>query len=87
MFVISDGSPCAHGYHGYSAYEDVRSKVKKVEADGFDVIQISIDRINDVELMFDKHIYLRDLSKLHTELSQIVKKAVLSDKKTIVSTE
>ena len=85
MFVISDGEPAAYCYWGDSAYRDVRENVRKIERDGFDVIQISIDRIRDVQKMFDKYITIDNVSNLQRNLSQIVKKVVLDDKKTTIS--
>ena len=85
MFVISDGEPAAYSYWGDSAYRDVRENVKKIENDGFDVIQISIDTVRGVDKMFNKYISIHDISNLQRNLSQIVKKVVLDDKKTTIS--
>lgn len=86
MFVISDGEPCAHGYGGYDAIEDVRKKVEKVEAMGFNVIQITIDNVYTSDKMFTKHVELKDdLSELPKRLSEVIKKVVLDDKKTVIT--
>lgn len=88
MFVLSDGVPCAHGYYGRESEMDVHSKVKKVEAMNFTVIQVTIDTMSDesCKRMFNNVIHLeRDLSDLPRKLGKIVKKAILKDRKTDVS--
>jgi len=86
MFVISDGNPAAYDYYGASAARDVRQNVTKLENDNFTVIQISIDTVSDVSEMFTNYIDLtHDLSKFPRNLGKIIKKAVVSDKKTIVT--
>lgn len=86
MFVLSDGQPCASGYGGWSAIQDVRSKVKQVEGMGFTVIQISIDHVHYAKEMFDNVISLEyDISNLPKKLSQIIKKAIVRSKITTVS--
>ena len=86
MFVLSDGSPCASNYSGWSSIQDVKSKVKQVEKMGFTVVQISIDYVNYAKEMFDNVISLEyDISNLPKRLSQIIKKAIVKSKTTTVS--
>jgi hypothetical protein len=86
MFVLSDGSPAAHGYGGWSAIEDTRSKVNSVEKLGFTVIQVSIDSIRYAKEMFTNVISLNyDLSSFPKKLSQVIKKAIVKNKHTTVS--
>jgi nitric oxide reductase activation protein len=86
MFVISDGEPAAYNYHGASAIHDVKQNVSKLENDNFTVIQISIDTVRNVSEMFTNYIDLtQDLSKFPKTLGKIIKKAVVGDKKTIVT--
>lgn len=88
FFVISDGAPCASGYWGGSAMRDVKSAVNEIEGKGFDVIQITIDggmTTSQVKkYMGFKHVIdLRDsLKELPKQLSKLVKKAVMENKKT-----
>ena len=88
MFVLSDGCPCAYNYYGASAAAHVRECVKKVEAMGFTVVQVTIDTMNDdvCKKMFTNVIHLeKDLSAFPRVLGKIVKKAVLENKKTTVT--
>ena len=86
MFVISDGEPAAYNYYGASAIHDVKQNVSKLENDNFTVIQISIDTVRNVSEMFTNYIDLtQDLSKFPKTLGKIIKKAVVGDKKTIVT--
>ena len=88
MFVLSDGLPCAREYWGKSAEEDVRSKVKKVEAMDFTVVQVTIDTMNDEDCkrMFTNVIHLEnDLADLPKKLGKVIKKAILNNRKTEIS--
>lgn len=86
MIVISDGDPCAIGYGGDAALKDVKKHVEKVEKMDFEVIQVSIDKVYGVELMFTKYIDLiSGLSELPKKLGEVIKKVVVSDKKTIIT--
>jgi hypothetical protein len=88
MFVLSDGLPCAREYWGRSAEDDVRNKVKKVEAMGFTVVQVTIDTMNDesCKRMFSNVIHLeQDLADLPKKLGKVIKKAILGNRKTTVS--
>ena len=86
MFILSDGSPAAHGYTGTSALQDTKEKVKIVEKMGFTVIQVSIDHIRYAKEMFTNVISLEyDLSNLPKRLSQVIKKAIVRSKQTTVS--
>ena len=86
MFVLSDGSPAAHYYCGYTAVEDTKKKVKEVEGMGFTVIQVSIDFVNYAKEMFTNVISLEyDLANLPKRLSQMIKKTIVRSKTTTVS--
>ena len=83
MFVLSDGDPCAYDYWGYSAERDVYNKVKQVEGMDFTVVQVCIDTVNSAHDMFDNVIDLKNkLKNLPKELSKIIKKAIVNNKKT-----
>lgn len=86
MFVISDGEPCASGYHGMGAVEDVHKKVKEVEGMDFTVIQVCIDSVGCARDMFDNVISLNyDLANFPKRLSQVIKKSIVKSKQTTVS--
>ena len=86
MFILSDGEPCAYEYHGRSAMNHVRSKVKEVEKMNFDVVQICIDYVYDATSMFDNVIDLKnDVSNLPKELSKIIKNSIVNNKVTEIS--
>lgn len=85
MFVISDGSPCAGNYYGKEARLDTRKKVLQAEKLNFDIIQVSIDKVDDVKSMFDKYIDIKDsLGELPKKLSGIIKKVIADNKNTII---
>lgn len=86
MFVLSDGEPAANGYYGLMSRKDVRSNVTKVQQMDFDVIQVSINYVGHVSEMFDKYISLEyDLANFPKKLAQVIKKAIVNDKKTTIS--
>ena len=86
MFVISDGEPAAYAYHGREAIRDVKHNVELLEKDDFTIIQISIDTVSKVSEMFTNYIDLtKDLSVFPKLLGKIIKKAIVRDKKTIVT--
>jgi hypothetical protein len=68
LFVLSDGGPCARGYHGSSAIEDVRKKVLKAEAMGFQVIQIAINTCVPSAQMFNHYITMTDIKNLPKDM-------------------
>lgn len=68
LFVLSDGGPCARGYHGTSAIEDVRKKVLKAEAMGFQVIQIAINTCVPSAQMFNHYITMTDIKNLPKDM-------------------
>ena len=68
LFVLSDGGPCARGYHGASAIEDVRKKVLKAEAMGFQVIQIAINTCVPSAQMFNHYITMTDIKNLPKDM-------------------
>jgi len=68
LFVLSDGGPCAHEYHGRSAVNDVRKKVLQAEALGFQVIQIAISEYVPSSEMFNHYITMTDMSTLPKDL-------------------
>lgn len=86
FFVISDGTPCANDYWGSEARDDTREYVEKAEKLDFDIIQVSIDKVEGVEDMFTKYIDIssENISDLPKKLNKIIKEAVLNDKKTTV---
>lgn len=81
MFVLSDGEPCAGDYHGSSAINDTRTKVKRVTRMGFDVCQVAINHSYDPKTMFDHAVVFEDLSTLARDLNKFVKKAILKNQK------
>lgn len=86
MFVISDGYPAAHAYHGWAAIEDVRKKVEKVSTMDIDVVQISIEYIEHAKNMFTNFIDLSgDAGNLAKNLSNTVKKLIIQNKKTTIT--
>ena len=86
MIVISDGSPSAQNYRGYEAIADTCAKVKQVEAMDFDVIQVMIEQFSSSKEMFTNVIDLTsDLSRFPARLGKLIKKFIVSDKKTEVS--
>ena len=86
LFIISDGEPAAHGYGGMSAREDVKKRVEEAERDGFTVVQITIDNVHGSKDMFKNVVDLKkDLSAFPKLLSGVIKKAIVDDKKTVVS--
>jgi nitric oxide reductase activation protein len=86
MLILSDGEPYAlDGYSGDYAIADVKKNVKLVKDMDFDVVQVSIQEIDRAKEMFDNVICLYDdLSNLPKELSLLVKKLIISDKKTSI---
>ncbi len=87
MLILSDGEPYAlDGYYGDYAIDDVRKNVELVEKMDFDVIQVSIQRIDRAKEMFKNVICLyNDLANLPKELSLLVKKLIIADKKTVIT--
>lgn len=87
MLILSDGEPYAlDGYWGDYAINDVKKNVDLVEKMDFDVIQVSIQRIDRAKEMFKNVICLyNDLANLPKELSLLVKKLVIADKKTVIT--
>lgn len=87
MLILSDGEPYAlNGYSGSYAINDVRKNVELVEKMDFDVIQVSIQQIDRARDMFKNVICLyNDLANLPKELSLLVKKLIIADKKTVIS--
>jgi len=87
MLILSDGEPCALGdYYGDYAIEDVKKNVEIVEKMDFEVIQVSIQEIDRAKEMFKNVVCLyNDLSNLPKELSLLVKKLIITDKKTVIS--
>ena len=86
MFVLSDGSPAAYRYHGTAAEQDVKENVAKVEKMGFTVIQVCIDTVPRAKYMFSNVIDLKnDIANLPKQLSCLIKKLIVKDKKTEIS--
>jgi hypothetical protein len=86
MFVISDGYPAAHGYHGMAAVQDVRKNVDKVSTMDIDVVQISIEYISHAKDMFKNFIDLSgDAGNLAKNLSNTIKKLIIQNKKTTIT--
>lgn len=85
MLVISDGDPCAGDYYGKSAVFDTRKKVLEAEKLDFDIIQISIDEVENTKKMFSKYINLeKSLEELPKKLGAVVKKVILDNKKSVI---
>lgn len=85
MFVLSDGEPAAHHYYGPPAYRDVREKVTEVQKMGIDVVQISIERVDGVEEMFDNYIEIyHDAANMAKNLAGVVKKLIQKNKHTTI---
>ena len=82
LFVLSDGSPLAGGYHGSFAIEHTRKCVQKSEALGFTIIQISIDGVYDPSQMFRHYLKMTDISSLAKNMGILIKKEILSSSKT-----
>lgn len=68
LFVLSDGGPCARGYHGASAIADVRKKVHEAENLGFQVIQIAINTCVPSKDMFNHYITMTDIKNLPKDM-------------------
>ena len=86
MFVISDGSPEAIDYYGYGAIQDTKKKVLEAEALGFNIVQVCIDRVHGCHEMFKHVITLdSDIANFPKKFGQIVKKAIVADKKTVIT--
>jgi nitric oxide reductase activation protein len=87
MLILSDGEPYAlGGYCDDVAIKDVKNNVELVEKLDFDVIQVSIQRIDRAKEMFKNVICLyNDLANLPKELSLLVKKLIIADKKTVIT--
>jgi cobalamin biosynthesis protein CobT len=68
LFVLSDGGPCARGYHGASAIADVRKKVHEAENLGFQVIQIAINTCVPSADMFNHYITMTDIKNLPKDM-------------------
>lgn len=84
MFIMSDGCPAAYDYFGDEAVKDVKNSVKKVESMGFKVCQVSINKVEGVEEMFNRYTEIFDLSNLPKKLGDLIKESVLEDKKTVI---
>ena len=84
MFVISDGSPCAIDYSGYSAVGDTAKKIKKAETNyDMDIIGVCIDSVPQMGEMYSSHIDLRrDLSLFAKNLGKIIKTKILNNRET-----
>lgn len=87
MFVLSDGEPAASDYCGDSAIRDVRKRVTEVQNMNFEVFQITIDTVSRADEMFDNVIDLtKDLSRLPKLLGEIIKKSIIKNKITDITT-
>lgn len=84
FFIMSDGAPCAGGYHGHSAMDHVRECVHKVEKMNFNVVQVCINASYDPSEMFRNYVILEDMSTLAVELAKAIKKSTMSAAKTHV---
>lgn len=76
LFVLSDGGPCAHHYHGRAAINDVRKKVLQAEAMGFQVIQIAISEVVPSSEMFNHFIKMTDIANLPKDMVNYMSKKV-----------
>lgn len=88
MFVLSDGQPSAHNYRGYGAVLDTKEKVAKAEKLDIDIIQISIDYVPAAKEMFKNYIDISgDCCNLAKKLSCIIKKLIVKNKSTVITTQ
>ena len=87
MLILSDGEPYAlNGYYGDTAINDVKKNVELVEKMDFEVIQVSIQQIDSAKEMFKNVVCLyNDLANLPKELSLLVRKLIVADKKTVIT--
>lgn len=86
MFVISDGSPCANDYGGYSAIRDTRNKIVKAQTTlNMNIIGICIDADVPGDQLYDTHVDLLDLSTLPKVLGQMIKKTIMENRSTVTS--
>ena len=89
LFVLSDGCPCAVDYCGYEAIRDTAEKIRKAEALGFEIIQVTISdsfKPEDIKLMFKESIALEnDLSELPQKLGAVLRNKILEKKVTTTS--
>jgi nitric oxide reductase activation protein len=87
MLILSDGEPYAlNGYYGDTAISDVKKNVELVEKMDFEVIQVSIQQIDSAKEMFKNVVCLyNDLANLPKELSLLVRKLIVADKKTVIT--
>ena len=86
MFVISDGCPSARNYVGDMAIKDTHDKVQEVKKMGFSVVQVCIDDVYGCNEMFEHVISLQsDVANFPKKLGQVIKKAIVADKKTIIT--
>jgi uncharacterized protein YegL len=76
LFVISDGEPCAHDYHGAASVEDTKRKVIMTENLGLQVIQIAIDSSVRSERMFKHYIKMTDIANLPTDMVKFLSKKI-----------
>ena len=87
MFVLSDGCPAADGYWGGEAIRHVRKKVTEVQQKmDADVIQISIEYIEQAARMFDTFIDISgDVANMSKNLSNTIKKLIIKNKKSVIT--
>ena len=81
MFFIADGAPCASGYGGQKAVEDVKNAVRKAEQEGIHVINIAIESSYDPSKMFKHYVKFTDLSNLGKDISRLMKNILYKTQK------
>ena len=81
MFILSDGAPAAHGYHGDSAMQHVKECVSQTEKLGFSVVQVCINHSYDPGKMFKNFVVLENMSTLAFDLGKVIKKATMETSK------
>jgi len=76
IFVLSDGQPAGHGYHGQEAIDDTRKKVTRAQALGFQVIQIAIEECVPSREMFDYFIKMTNIKDLPRDMTAYMSRKV-----------
>ena len=79
LIVISDGEPCANGYHS-NGIEDTKKAVSEARSQGIPVIGIAIgNSINDakyIRMYGSDYVPCKDVSALSTTLCRVLRKQV-----------
>jgi len=76
MIILSDGAPAAINYGGSRGMDHVRDCVRKLESQGWGVIQIGFGGAAFQDRMFTNHIYIEDSSQLADKAGKIIRKVI-----------